>query len=241
MTTDNKQVLTDYDIVAAMTPQAGLLDFARAIEQAVLSKLRGADEPSDSQIAALWANTLTQGKVATVIPFARALLAKYTAPQASAEVRNAALVHAAREVLDTELGAAACTGSDAPAEHALGQLKDALAEDSAKGAGDVEFPLMPEPAARTSAFSKSNQVLPYYTYGQMMAYAHTAVLADRQQRGGDAGHKKRLETALLDCNTVAVIRGDMYLSDCIDNTGTCYQSQALADLIAIAQQGKEGA
>ena len=37
------------------------------------------------------------------------------------------LLHAARAVLDTELAEIACTGSDAPCEDALGQLKDAAA------------------------------------------------------------------------------------------------------------------
>lgn len=46
----------------------------------------------------------------------------------------AALCRAAREVLDTELGELACTGSDAPAEHALGLLADAVVAQPAASA-----------------------------------------------------------------------------------------------------------
>ena len=37
------------------------------------------------------------------------------------------IINAARELMDTELAEIACTGSDAPVEHALGMLADALA------------------------------------------------------------------------------------------------------------------
>jgi len=45
-----------------------------------------------------------------------------------------ALVEAARAVLDTELGELACTGSHAPAEDALGRLRDALASQPVESA-----------------------------------------------------------------------------------------------------------
>ena len=115
----------------------------------------------------------------------------YAAPQASAEARELVADgwlddHITANVKFTRgemPGVYYCQGwRDAEAHY---KLAAPAAEDSAKGAGDVEFPRMPEPAARTSAFSTNSQVVPYYTYGQMMAYAHTAVLADRKQRGGD--------------------------------------------------------
>lgn len=40
-----------------------------------------------------------------------------------------------------------------------------------------------------------------------------------------------LEEALSSCQTVAIMRGDQYLSDCIDNSGKRYQSAWLAALL----------
>lgn len=102
MTTDNKQVLTDAEIdEAAMSvdPYGDILDprkrdraMMRGVERAVLTKLRGAGEPSDDEIIADmeargW--LYMDGEDRTdIIEFARALLSRYAAPQASAEVRN---------------------------------------------------------------------------------------------------------------------------------------------------------
>ena len=41
----------------------------------------------------------------------------------------------------------------------------------------------------------------------------------------------QLRQALKDCQTVAIMRGDQYLCDCIDNTGQRYQSAHLAALL----------
>lgn len=62
---------------------------------------------------------------------------------------------------------------------------------------------------------------------------------ERQQGGSDADYTRHLEIALMDCAKVAILRGDVYLCDCIDNTGRRYQSQFLADLLARAQRAAE--
>lgn len=89
MTVDNKQFeLTDDEIRALSNsvfeePISGLGTFARNVEQAVLSKLRGAGEPSDDEIKDLAATfqlrdtAFCVGGPGQVIGFARALLARY--------------------------------------------------------------------------------------------------------------------------------------------------------------------
>jgi Lar family restriction alleviation protein len=61
----------------------------------------------------------------------------------------------------------------------------------------------------------------------------------RLPSAGYADYTLHLETALLDCAKVAILHGDGYLCDCIDNTGTRYQSQFLADLLARAQRAAD--
>lgn len=58
----------------------------------------------------------------------RARAVRAALPESTATPAEPALFQAARAVLDTELGDLACTGSDAPAEDALGRLRDSLAE-----------------------------------------------------------------------------------------------------------------
>jgi len=210
MTTDYQQILTDTEIEQGRhcvfstdnpfcpCDTKTMRKAVRWAEQVLLSKLRGAGEPArdwtedfahengNYQCACVQCGEHFFGHKRRVV-----CKACFAAPQASAEARKLVADgwlddHITENVKFTRgemPGVYYCQGwRDAEAHY---KLAAPAAEDSAKGAGDVEFPRMPEPAARTSAFSTNSQVVPYYTYGQMMAYAHTAVLADRKQRGGD--------------------------------------------------------
>lgn len=126
------------------------------------------------------------------------------APQASAEVRNAALEEAG-QVLDrlhdenrqyhTEFRRAAIAIRALKSDPAVPTdeqcmeaaaiassfgAPDMAAALSAKGAGDVALPPLPSCAIQTAGWDGTG-VAEYYTADQMRAYA----LADRQQRSGD--------------------------------------------------------
>lgn len=59
--------------------------------------------------------------------------------------------------------------------------------------------------------------------------SHIAML--KVSLGKERQEADALLTALKDCQTVAIMRGDSRLPDCIDNTGKLYQSAHLAALL----------
>ncbi|OZI57625.1 hypothetical protein [Bordetella genomosp. 4] len=184
----------------------------------MLSKLRGAGEPSDAAIEALalshgfnksdehWGSRYYTELGQNLFSFARELLSRYAAPQASAEAEqyttgdddldmalnlvgapgDYAIAQAdAIERLKERLKPAPAVEYDQNRENGIAGKSDTYTTAPAKGAGDVALPPLPEPEFRGVVIRKYPRYL--FTGDQMQDYARAAVLADRQQRGGDVG------------------------------------------------------
>lgn len=245
MTTDNKQsVLTDDEIDARRVPTGKFAEwesgsyqyrraFARAIESAVLSKLRGAGEPvawmTDDGRTANAASRQGMHEI-TKASFCIPL---YAAPQGSAEVRNAALEEAAKVIGNLAQEAAkqhedskspydeGFTDAYDYAELTIRSLKSApAAEDSAKVAGDVELPKLPKP--------QNGRI--HYVRKDIIDYARAAVLADRQQRDDDltiaylGGAQAEKERQRRDGNLIEALRPFAAVEDA-DLEGTAFQDK----------------
>lgn len=148
--------------------------------------------------------TTSEGVRSRADALARALLSRYAAPQASAEaIRNAALEEAASLIESTNETTTVENGGETQrhltARKGAGNmnglawaagiraLKSApAAEAPAKGA-DVALPPLPEARieSRQTDSTMRTTVLHTYDESDMRYYARAAVLADRQQRGGD--------------------------------------------------------
>ncbi|WP_028354794.1 hypothetical protein [Bordetella petrii] len=170
---DNKQtVLTDeeiQDIADGFDIYGARPEFARAIESAVLSKLRATNEPAAYVVPGPNGTVLFgKGWMFSSIPVGNAQMPLYSAPQASAE--ESAIDKPIPDsvehygLIDERVGAPA-------------------AEDSAKGAGDVVA--WTNDAGDIEPISDAVKQARPDLYAKH--YTRPLAFADRQQRGGDAG------------------------------------------------------
>jgi len=152
---------------------------ARTME--ALADLRASDKPSDADLYACFAADLGPGG-AWVLDGARTVLARYghAAPQASADPTRAMLDG---KPLDGEFAKVMADKFDEIC------IRPA-AEDSAKGAGSVALPPIPESQGYIPKTLANGEIVEIAAVSQYRAikYARAAVLADRQQRGADALH-----------------------------------------------------